>query len=69
MIEDIIRVGSGDNSSYVIPVPNDSLALLIGKNADTLKMLKNMSGVDRIQIANEGTSGSNNRSMFIYGSM
>lgn len=48
IVEEIIRVGAGDPTAYVIPVPNESLGLLIGKGSNTLKMLKNMSGVDRI---------------------
>jgi hypothetical protein len=35
-------------------IPNDSVAILIGKNAETLKMLRNMSSVEAIRIANEG---------------
>jgi hypothetical protein len=48
-------------------VPNDCLALIIGKNSDTLKMLKNMSNVSRIQIANEGVPGQTERNLYIEG--
>jgi len=69
VIEEIIRIGPGDHQSYVVAVPNDSLGLLIGKNSDTLKMIKTMSEADRLQIANEGVAGSSTRNMFIYGSV
>ena len=48
-------------------MPNESLAIIIGKNSDTLKMLKNMSGVHKIQIANEGIPGCIDRNCYIYG--
>jgi hypothetical protein len=48
-------------------VPNESLAIIIGKNSDTLKMLKNMSGVQKIQIANEGIPGCVDRNCYIFG--
>lgn len=47
-MEEIIKVGASDHTSYSMRIPNDSVGLLIGRNADTLKMIKTMSGVERI---------------------
>lgn len=52
-----------------MPVPNECLALIIGKNSDTLKLVKNLSGVKKIQIANEGIPGQSQRNVYLTGSM
>ena len=67
IIEEIIHLGRPNPTAFNMSVPNDSLAILIGKNADTLKMLKNMSGVERIAIANMGTAGVTERNLYIFG--
>lgn len=45
MVESIIHFGPSDPNAYSMKVPNESLAIIIGKNSDTLKMLENMTGV------------------------
>lgn len=68
VIDQILQYQRDDPSAYSLMVPNDCLAIVIGKNCETLKMLINMSGVDQIKIANEGMAGQTDRKIFIYGS-
>jgi len=45
IIKEIIQINSDNPEAYVMPVPNECLALIIGKNSDTLKLIKNLSGI------------------------
>ena len=59
--------GAPSPYAYTIPVPNDAVGLIIGKNGETIRRLQNESGA-RIQVANMEIKDSNMRNVFVEGS-
>ena len=59
--------GAPSPYAYTIPVPNDAVGLIIGKNGETIRRLQNESGA-RIQVAKMEIKDSNMRNVFVEGS-
>lgn len=53
--------------AYIIPVPNDSIGLIIGKNGEMIRQLQQESGA-KIQVAKKEVVGKNVRYVFVEGS-
>lgn len=53
--------------AYIIPVPNDSIGLIIGKNGEMIRQLQQDSGA-KIQVAKKEVVGKNVRYVFVEGS-
>lgn len=58
--------GPPDKNARILPVPNDCVGLIIGKNGDTIRRLNRESGC-KIQIAVDNVPDSNARNVFIEG--
>lgn len=56
--------GAPSPHAYILPVPNDSVGLIIGKNGETIRRLQNESGA-KIQVAKAEIKGTNVRNVFI----
>ena len=56
--------GAPSSSAYILPVPNDSVGLIIGKNGETIRRLQNESGA-KIQVAKTEIKDTNVRNVFI----
>ena len=56
--------GAPSSSAYIIPVPNDAVGLIIGKNGETIRRLQNESGA-KIQVAKSEIKNTNIRNVFI----
>lgn len=52
--------------AYIIPVPNDIVGLIIGKQGETIRKLQQDSGA-KIQVAKEPIKGANIRNVFVEG--
>lgn len=52
--------------AYIIPVPNDSIGLIIGKNGEMIRQLQNESGA-KIQVALKEVPKKNIRYVFVEG--
>ena len=58
--------GPPDKNARILPVPDDCVGLIIGKNGDTIRKLNRESGC-KIQIAIEKVPNSSTRNVFIEG--
>lgn len=52
--------------AYIIPVPNDIVGLIIGKQGETIRKLQQDSGA-KIQVAKEPIKSANIRNVFVEG--
>eukprot|EP00351_Strombidinopsis_sp_SopsisLIS2011_P001676 CAMPEP_0116889302 /NCGR_PEP_ID=MMETSP0463-20121206/24719_1 /TAXON_ID=181622 /ORGANISM="Strombidinopsis sp, Strain SopsisLIS2011" /LENGTH=78 /DNA_ID=CAMNT_0004555721 /DNA_START=766 /DNA_END=1002 /DNA_ORIENTATION=+ len=59
--------GAPSPYAYIIPVPNDSVGLIIGKNGETIRRLQMDSGA-KIQVAKMEIQDTNVRNVFVEGS-
>lgn len=56
--------GPPSQNSYIIPVPNDVVGLVIGKNGETIRRLQLESGA-KIQVAKKEIESTNTRNVFV----
>jgi far upstream element-binding protein len=56
--------GAPSPYAYIIPVPNDTVGLIIGKNGETIRKLQNDSGA-KIQVAKVPIRDKNIRNVFV----
>lgn len=58
--------GPPSQNSYILPVPNDVVGLVIGKNGETIRRLQTESGA-KIQVAKKEIESTNTRNVFVEG--
>lgn len=56
--------GPPSDTAYILPVPNDVVGLIIGKNGETIRKLQQETGA-KIQVALEPIKGANIRNVFV----
>ena len=58
--------GLPSSQAFIIPVPDDAVGLIIGKNGETIRRLQSESGA-RIQVARMKIKDTNKRNVFVEG--
>ncbi len=67
-IDDTMMTPYGPPSAlaYIIPIPNDCVGLIIGKNGETIKQLQLDSGA-KVQVAKKEVEETGMRNVFVEG--
>jgi len=63
------NTGPPSYDSYLLPIPNDCVGLIIGKQGDMIKHLRVSSNASMIQVAKDCSPGCSYRNVFIEGSL